>query len=300
MNIDHISIPTLRVFLEVYQTQNMSQTAKNLAMTQPGVSQHIKSLEGLLQISLFDRINKKVLPTEQAHLLFENCKRALQGLEDALSEVSAKKNKLKGILNIGLPIEFGNNRVLPIIGQWLKLHPEVSIRINYDHAARQSQLLLNGGLDFAITDSFNFPKQIATKNLSSEKLILCCSHDYAKEHKLTSETKFKKTDNLDFIAYLEGAPVITSWFKYHFKKSFQTEAKAQLMDVQGVLRLTLAGVGISVLPLHVLERSDNSKKLLQFNGTKDHMINELNLAYLNARKMGPVALSLFEYLTENI
>ncbi|MFG1492222.1 LysR family transcriptional regulator [Halobacteriovorax sp. ZH4_bin.1] len=300
MNIDYISIPTLRVFIEVYETMNMSQTAKNLAMTQPGVSQHIKSLEGLLQISLFDRINKKVLPTEQAHRLYRECRQILENLERALGEVSAKKNTLKGTLHIGMPIEFGNNRLLPIIAQWLKLHPEVSLQINYDHAARQSQLLLNGGLDFAITDSFNFPKQIATKNLSSERLILCCSNEYASQHGLSENAKFKKADELDFIAYLEGSPVITSWFKYHLNKNFHKQPKAQLMDVQGVLRLTLAGVGISVLPLHVIERSDNKSRLMLFKGSKEHMINELNLAYLNARKLGPVASSLFEFLTENI
>lgn len=299
MNIDHISIPTLRVFIEVFEAQSMSSAAKNLAMTQPGVSQHIKSLEGLLETLLFDRINKRVIPTADATILYNNTVNILGSLENALTEVSSKKNELRGTIKIGMPIEFGNNKLLPIISSWLKEHTLVSLNINYDHASRQSQLLLDGSLDFAITDSFNFPKQIATQNLSSENLILCCSKQYAKEHKLNENSLLKNTDDLDFIAYLEGAPMISQWFKYHFNRAFHGNTKAQLMDVQGVLRLTMASVGIAVLPLHVISQGSNKDNLVLFKGKKEHLINDLNLAYLKGRKLGRAAQSLFAELAQN-
>ncbi len=300
MNVDHISIPTLRVFIEVFETKNMSQAAKNLAMTQPGVSQHIKSLEGLLETPLFDRISKKLLPTAEAVLLYEKTKTILNSLELALNDVSSKKNKLRGTIRMGMPIEFGNNKILPIVSSWLKKHPQVSLIINYDHAARQSQMLLDGSLDFAITDSFNFPKQIATENLSSERLILCCSKQYALEHGLTEQSLFKKTDGLDFIAYLEGAPMVSSWFKYHLNRVFHGNIKSQLMDVQGVLRLTLASVGISILPLHVISQQGNIDQLILFKGRKEHLINELNLAFLKGRNVSEATESLFNELRGHI
>ena len=56
MLIDQLNLNQLRIFESVYRTQSMTQAAVELGLTQSGVSQHIRALEDVLGLSLFDRI----------------------------------------------------------------------------------------------------------------------------------------------------------------------------------------------------------------------------------------------------
>ena len=62
-----LNLNILRVFETVYSTRSMTKAAQVLFLTQSGVSQHIKSLEESLEFALFDRLQKKLVPTEKAH-----------------------------------------------------------------------------------------------------------------------------------------------------------------------------------------------------------------------------------------
>ena len=57
------------------------------------------------------------------------------------------------------------------------------------------------------------------------------------------------------------------WFEHHLKKSFIPNARASLMDVQGMLRIIECGLGAGVLPLHVISRHNKLKNnLYVFDG----------------------------------
>lgn len=64
-----INLNFLRSFLELAETLNFSQAAKNLSMAQPGLSRQIKQLEESLQTTLFLRDNKRVRLTQEGQYL---------------------------------------------------------------------------------------------------------------------------------------------------------------------------------------------------------------------------------------
>ena len=64
--LDSNSFPA---FLEALELLNFTKAAKNLGMTQSGISQHIAKLENDLEVKLFDRVNRKVYGTEAAFKL---------------------------------------------------------------------------------------------------------------------------------------------------------------------------------------------------------------------------------------
>ena len=61
--IQQINLIQLRAFEAVFRTKSMTAAAQELHLTQPGISQHIHSLEDLLERKLFDRVHRKLLPT---------------------------------------------------------------------------------------------------------------------------------------------------------------------------------------------------------------------------------------------
>lgn len=300
MLIDRIPLFGLRVFESVYRNQSMSKAAKELFMTQPGVSQHIKQIEVLLETQLFDRIGKNIIPTTEGRELFDKISPILFELETSLSGLNKSGGQMRGVISFGMPIEFGNNVILPYLSEWSQKNVGVYFKINYDHAQRQLGGLLNGTLDFAFTDSFAFPDQIATINLAREHLVLCTSIEYASNHDLNKHTKFEVLKELDFVTYLEDATIVKQWFMHHYKKEIQPNKRATLMDVQGVSRLILSGLGIGVLPFHMVKQRQLQDQLIIFEGSDIPLYNEINLSMLKGKTQSIVSQKFIEYLREKL
>ena len=296
--IENVSINALRVFQEVYERGSMSRASKALFMTQPGVSQHIKSIEELLETKLFDRIGKKLLPTDDATRLYPEIKQGLENMEKALVKCSSLKMKLSGHIKIGLPIEIGNNLVLSKLADWAKLHPAVTLEFNYDHILRQAPLIISGELDFAVTDSYIYPKEIKSQTLFNENLVLIASHEYAKRNRLTEKSDLKSLQEQSYIRYLPDAPIISQWFHFHYKKKQDLNYRVTLMDVRGVLRSVSEGLGLGVVPLHVLKQSglDN---IMVFKGSGKVLKNKISLVHLKNRTLSAQSKSLIKHLTDN-
>lgn len=300
MIIDQLSLTGLRVFITVYRVKSMSLAAKELFMTQPGVSQHIKNIEETLQVKLFDRLNRKLVPTSEAVHIFEEVTPILHQLERSLSTINQSEQSLTGTINFGMPIEFGNNVILPHLSTWAKSNTDVKFHINYDHAARQINQLLDGSLDFAITDSFTFPTQVEVENLAREEWILCASKEYAKDNRLNEISTFKQMKELHYISYLENSPVIHQWFKHHKNKTFDLKSRARLMDVQGVARLILEGVGLGILSRHMVRENNLEDKIVIFEGSGVPLYNEINLVKLKGKTMSLTCQSFVEYLVQKL
>lgn len=302
MLIDQISIPSLRVFERVYSVKNMSKAATELFMTQPGVSQHIQNLESALGEKLFDRINKQIIPTPFAKELYETITPLLFELEEKLRQLTDTKTTLKGKISIGLPIEFGNNVILPIIASWSKEYRHVSFEIKYGHAAQFQDDLNNGILDFAIVDSFNFGPRILTENISREHLVLCASGEYLKTKNLKKKLAYTTLLDLDFVDYIEGAPILKQWFQHHYDgKTPKFNLKAHLMDVQGMAQVILSGLGAGVLPMHMVKKLlDQGKDIEVIKGPGTPLFNEINMAYLGGKTMGLAASNFTKFLLESL
>lgn len=305
MLIDNINLNLLRLFEAVYRTGSMTKAAEELHMTQSGVSQNIKSLEDVLGVALFDRIKQRPIPTADAETLYLKCSPFLMEIEQTLNQISHKDRVLKGMVKIGLPIEFGNNVILPLLAQWGRQHPEVSYQIRYDIAPRINDDLLKGELDFAIIDDFPFDSQIAVTPVSHEILTLCSSQKYFEDNnKDKNKEKFDKKffESLDFIDYSAEAPIVEQWFRHHYKfTNFKPRIKAYLMDVQGMSRMIREGMGLGILPLHVIKKERHlSVQLHIFEGRGVPLLNHMSLAVLKNRTQSLLVQETLKHVTAGL
>jgi DNA-binding transcriptional LysR family regulator len=286
----------------------MTKAAIELHMTQSGVSQNIKNLEDVLQVSLFDRIKQKPVPTDKAHELYEFCHPFLVSLEGALVSLTEQSAYLKGTVDIGLPIEFGNNVVLPMLAKWAHQHPELEFRFRYDLAPRLQEDLLSGKLDFAIVDDFSFDQVLEVEKVASEILVLCLTQDlFERQEKSLTKVKGQAReraffDSLDYVDYLEDAPILMAWFNHHFEFSlFRPRIKAALMDVQGIARMITDEMGAGVLPLHVVKKlATHGLHLKVIEGKQGPLRNHLNMVKLKKRSLSREARETLEYIVTQL
>lgn len=309
MIIDHINLNHLRIFECVYRTKSMTEAAKELHLTQSGVSQHMKTLEDVLEVKLFDRVKQRLIPTSSGHLLFKRCTEALYGIEDVLSQLRGGKQSLSGSVSIGMPMEFGNNLVLPLLSKFGTEHPRVRFVLRYGFATEMNDGIMKGDLDFAFVDAFNLDTRITTEKVYDEVLHLCCTpsmvEKIAKPQPRNPAENRKYFESLEYVDYQPGEPVLRLWFQHHLgTRHLNLNVRATVMDVQGVSRLIHTGAYAGVLPGHLVEQLQanlpKNKRLHIFKGSGSMLKNGISLAYLKERTQSPASAAVHRWLMQSL
>lgn len=300
-SLHNVNLNQVRVFECVYRTLSMTQAAKELHLTQSGVSQHIRTLEDMLGVPLFDRIKQRLIPTDSAKTFFEHCSRGLREIEQGVVELQGNETQLSGTVQIGMPIEFGNNVVMPLLASFLAAHPGVKVKIRLDFASAMNEALLKGDLDFAFIDDFRMDRSVSTERVFDEILELCGRADQvtAKQAASTDRAWFEK---LGYVEYQENEPILRMWFAHHLGgRPLRLDVRAFVMDVQGMARLILHGAGIGVLPGYLVDRLEREgAKLQRFKGSGQPLKNKIQLAWLTDRTLSPPTRALLEHVRQGL
>lgn len=306
MIIDHINLNHLRIFECVYRMKSMTEAAKELHLTQSGVSQHMKTLEDVLEVKLFDRVKQRLIPTSSANTLFKRCTEALYGIEDVLSQLRGGKQSLSGAVSIGMPIEFGNNLILPFLSKFGAQHPHVRFALKYGFATEMNDAILKGDMDFAFVDSFNLDTRITTEKVYDEVLYLCCSPSLLEKGAKQKAVENKKFyESLEYVDYQPGEPVLRLWFQHHLgTRHLNLNVRATVMNTQGVSRLIQTGQYAGVLPGHLLENLQadlpKNKRLHIFEGSGKPLKNVISVAYLKERTQSPASAAVHKWMMQSL
>jgi DNA-binding transcriptional LysR family regulator len=308
MIIDHVNLNHLRIFECVYRTKSMTEAAKELHLTQSGVSQHMKTLEDVLEVRLFDRVKQRLIPTSSATALFKRCSEALYGIEDVLSQLRGGKQSLSGSVCVGMPIEFGNNLVLPLLSKFGSDHPHVRFSLRYGFATEMNDGILKGDMDFAFVDAFNLDTRITTEKVYDEVLHLCCGQKLL-ERVRKAGTKWEESkrfyESIEYVDYQPGEPVLRLWFQHHLgTRHLNLNVRATVMDVQGVSRLIQTGNYAGVLPGHLVDKLQadlpKNKRLHIFKGSGSPLKNGISVAYLKERTQSPASTAVHRWLMQSL
>lgn len=311
MIIDKLNLNHLRIFECVYRHRSMTKAAKELHLTQSGVSQHMAALEEMLEVPLFDRLKQRLVPTGQADILFRRSFEALGGIEQALTELKGGEQKFAGSVSLGVPIEFGNHVILPLLAKFCAQHPLIQTMVRYGFANEMNEELLRGSLDFAFVDSFSVDPRVHAEAVTDEVLHLCAAPELLQragvrgvnwERELSSSEKRKFFESLSYVDYQPGEPVLRMWFRHHLgSKGLKLNVRSTLMDVQGIGRLVISGMGAGVLPGHYIERLRKQMvPLYRFEGSGKPLKNRISVAYLSGRRHSSQALALRSWILENL
>ena len=204
-----LNLNYLRIFMSVYRSGSMTHAAKELHLTQSGISQQIKSLESALGVVLFDRINRKIIPTSNAELLYKECAKHFEELELVLEQISSEEQSLTGRIKIGFPPVFGDHVLIPLIAEWSKKNPNVQFELRMGLTSEMTQKLLEGKLDFAFISSFTRDPKVASEVVATEYLELCCQKELLDQRRGNPDNPdyFRK---LPYVAYVQGEPILRS------------------------------------------------------------------------------------------
>ncbi len=163
----------LRVFLTTAETLNFTRAAKQLHMSQPSVTQHIRLLEAQLNAPLFVRSGRKVQLTETGIALIPLA-RQIVSLSLRTEEVmSSLQTEIHGQLIIACTTTPGKY-ILPILlAEFIRQYPLVRAVCDVVSRMQAFEMLQQGSVHFAFSNSVEeFDQNIEFRKFLSDPVVL--------------------------------------------------------------------------------------------------------------------------------
>ena len=146
----NINFELYKVFYEVALSKSISKGAKNLMISQPAVTQSIKTLENELGGKLFIRTPKGVILTNEGQELFNYVKEGMNYFLNGTNKFMSLKNLDSGVLKIGSTTTISENYLMPYLKKYHELYPNIKISITNNLTDNLLKDLRNGNLDIVI------------------------------------------------------------------------------------------------------------------------------------------------------
>lgn len=278
-----MKLPTLRqlkYLTAVVEEKHFGRAAERCFVTQSTLSAGIQDLEELLEISLLERSNRKVLTTAIGREVAERARHILSLSDDLVDLAQSEKNPLSGRIRVGLiPTisPFLLPKVLPTVRS---TYPELELLLIEDQSERLLDQLETGEIDVAVL-AFPFNvRGLAHRVFAKERFWIALP----KDHRLC-DSEIIKANELpvnELLLLAEG-----HCLREHALSACALPASAQRKSVQATSLYTLiemvaSGLGITLVP-DMAVHSDMVKHadicLRPLENPDDQAVRELGLVW---------------------
>lgn len=166
----------LRTLLAVIENSSYTSAAKQLSLTQPAVTQHIKQLERELDIKIFNRVGNTIKPTKEGELLIQYARRSVALYEKLEQAILDEKHQITRLV-VGITHTAESNAVAEVLGKYSLNHAGTSITIVTDSINNLYEMLGNYELDLAVVEGSVQDPNINSLLLDTDSLMLVTSQN---------------------------------------------------------------------------------------------------------------------------
>ncbi|MBI3709095.1 MAG: transcriptional regulator GcvA [Proteobacteria bacterium] len=119
---------SLRAFEAAARHLSFTKAADELSVTQAAVSHQVKALEERLGVTLFRRLPRGLLLTDEGQALLPELSDAFERLGRAVDRVGARG--ADGVLSVSLMATFALSWLVPRLPRFQAAHPEIEVRVS--------------------------------------------------------------------------------------------------------------------------------------------------------------------------
>jgi len=243
----------LKVFVEVANEKSISKAATNLNFAQSNVTSRIKQLEKSIGSSLFHRVPKGVILSQEGEKLYPYALEIIKKIELANYEMKNLNNQKH--LIIGSTESNASTRIVSFLLELHKDFPNMSLELITNTTKEITKRILDYKLDIAFISGFPKNDELLILNKIEENIVLV-------------ESKEENSSN-NFLSFKNGC-AYNEFGQEYFKNILNKEFKnLEFGNYETILGCIKAGMGKSILPFSIIKKLKYDKDLKITKLSKD-------------------------------
>ncbi|HEY7148385.1 MAG TPA: selenium metabolism-associated LysR family transcriptional regulator [Gaiellaceae bacterium] len=291
----------LAAFCAVVERKSFSEAAERLGVTQPAVSQQIRSLEQRVGQQLLDRSGRRVEPTEAGNRLYRSAQRLLTLERQLLDDVAGEaEGLLRGQLAMGASTGPGGTVVPVLLCEFAEANPEVTVDLTISDTQTIVDQVARRDLELGVVGATPRNRSVAYEPFFRDEVVLVCPS----EHRFAG-----KTISLDD---LRGEPLIAMQEGAGVRQVIEDElreAGTRLRDLDVRLELGLqesvksaveAGHGVTFISKTAVERELKEGTLAEARVRGLEPAREISLVRAAGRVSTRVADAFVEFARDRL
>ncbi|MCG9749674.1 LysR family transcriptional regulator [Vibrio brasiliensis] len=281
-----------KVFVDVATSGSFTATADRLEMSRPMVTRYIEAMESWLNARLLHRTTRKVSLTTAGEDCLEEVKLWLKQAE-SLGDLANTSGELSGTIRLATSMSFGYSQVVPVIQQFLAVHPKVSIDVDLQDSVTD---LTDSQIDIAIRiASTPDPSLIGKPIALCESVIVASPHYLANSEPISTPGDLTQHTCLGYKNFQQHVWHLT---KADLQQSVEVSCRLTANEATTLLNAALCHGGLAMQPTYLVSQYLKNGQLKQVlpDWKPDDMT--VYVLYSSRKHMRPAVRALIDYLSD--
>jgi len=245
----HLTLRQLQVFESAARHLSFSRAAKELHLSQPGVSMQIKQLEETIGRPLFEQLGKKLFLTEvgrEVQRTSQAIAQQLVDLEDTLHDLRGLK---QGALTVGV-VSTVSYFAIRLISRFRQEHPEVRITLNVVNRETLLEQLADNAVDLALMGQPPVGHDLESTPFMENPLVVIAPYS----HPLASlkNIPLERIAEEDFVARETGSGTRSATEAFFQSHGLTLRAAMEMNKSEAIKQAVEAGLGLGVVSRHTV------------------------------------------------
>lgn len=274
-----IETSQLQTLVAVARARSFSKAAEVLGVTQSAISQSIKNLESKLGIKIFKRSGKAVILTAEGEKLYDVGAQFLDELVETLEELQSDKNQMQGKVRIGTLTGIGKTWLAKEVVWYAKENPHLKMTVSMGNQDELIHDFETNKLDILVLPEEELPTVGEKVFFLEEKSTIVAPLNMKSELDGT-ELTLEKLETLPLVLFESDDVLFLKWCRTKFGAVPKKLNIRFCVNSHGhMLQAVSEGLGVAVVPNHVLNRSYFKDKVANFGDKYDVPTGRLYIAY---------------------
>jgi len=305
MNTGHfknITLQQMEAVISLVEEGSFSRAAKRMFLTQPALTKNIKNAEDYLGVRLVNRSNMGASLTPEGKIVYDYARRMVKLRDEAREKVLALRENIGGNIYIGastIPATYILPRVLNAFG---KKHPDIRVYIKTADSEEAMNMVLENEVEIGCIGKQPSNKNLAAEPLWKDRLVLAVP----KLHRWRKMKSITLPELLDepFVVREKGSAT-RELFESCLKESksvslSQFNICSELGSSEAIKEAIIAGLGVSVISIHSVQRELSQGLLLEVPLQGCRMERNFYLIYKRQFDFRPAHKIFIDFLKKNI
>lgn len=258
--MDLLDTRQLRALQELAREKSFTAAAKNLNLTQSAVSHSIKSLEGTIGSSLFERSGKSVRLTPAGEILLGHANRILSRMVRAQDEIELLSRPGHGRLRIGATVTISQYVLPSVLRELRESFPAFDISVTTADSRDLMVQLEEAEIDLAVALETAFSGKLLRRKLFEDEIQMALSPI----HPLATAERIDVSDvaSASFIFYNQASETFRLLEQRSQQNGLRLKAALQVGSMDAIKEMAKIGMGIGLLSPWVAEEEIQNHSLV--------------------------------------
>ena len=281
----------MRVFVTVVDLGSQSAAADHLDLSRPVVSRYLAELEDWVGARLLHRTTRKLSLTAAGSETLPRCRQLLELCADMQAAVSEPDDAPRGLLRLSVSTSFGQAQLAGAIAEYVQRYPLVTVDLQM---LDRTVNLVDERIDLAIRISNDLDPNLIARRLTVCRSVVCATPAYLSAHPAPKKVEDLARHNCLTHSYF-GKSV------WHFEEdgehvSVPVHGTITANEAGTLLRMALAGAGVSILPSYLAGEHIRRGELVRLLPAAEPRFLNIYAVYASRKHMPSALRSLLDFL----